>query len=132
MHIAEQETPKIVESEDALAEVHRLPTLLTVEVGIQEVNDELRRIAIATSIRREVRAIQLEVNDEDLELTPSAAESQRLEYLCIELGKLTAIRESIADSIRIAHEDKIREDEKRERLYFAALPATNIDNKAQV
>ena len=92
MHIAEQETPKIVESEDALAEVHRLPTLLTVEVGIKEVKDELRRIAIAASIRREVRAIQLEVNDEDLEQTPSAAESQRLEYLSIELGKLTAIR----------------------------------------
>jgi len=121
MHIAEQETPKIVESEDALAEVHRLPTLLTVEVGIKEVKDELRRIAMAASIRREVRAIQFEMNDEDVELTPSAAESQRLEYLRIELGKLTAIRESITDSIRIAHEDKIREDEERELQYFTTV-----------
>ena len=123
-HFAEKETPKIVESEDTLAEVHRLPTLLTVEASMQEVNDELRRIAIATSIRREVRAIQLEVNDEDLELTPSAAESQRLDYLRIELGKLTAIRESIADSIRVAHEDIIRKDEDRERQYFATVTTT--------
>lgn len=124
MHIAEQETPKIVESEDALAEVHRLPTLLTVDVGIQEVKDELRRIAIAASIRREVCAIQFEMNDEDVELTPSAAESQRLDYLRIELGKLTAIRESIADSIRVAHEDIIRKDEDRERQYFATVTTT--------
>ena len=132
MHIAEQETPKIVESEDALAEVHRLPTLLTVEVGIKEVKDELRRIAIAASIRREVRAINLEVNDEELDLTPSVAESQRLNQLRIKLGKLEAIRSSIKDSIRIAHEDKIREDEGRERQYLSAVLVTNIDNKAQV
>ena len=121
MHIAEQETPKIVESGEALAEVIYLPSMPAVELGIQELNDELRRIAIAASIRREVRAIQLEVNDEDLEQIPSAAESQRLEYLRIELGKLTAIRESIADSIRIAHEDKIREDEERELQYFTTV-----------
>ena len=124
VHIAEHETPKIVESGETLADVIYLPSMPAVELGIQEVNDELRRIAIAASIRREVRAIQLEVNDEDLEQTPSAAESQRLEYLRIELGKLTAIRESIADSIRVAHEDIIRKDEDRERQYFATVTTT--------
>ena len=123
-HIAEQEIPKIVESEETLADVIYLPSMPAVELGIQEVNDELRSIAIATTIRREVFAINLEVNDEELELTPSAAESQRLEDLRIELGKLTAIRESIANLIRIASEDKIREDEKREREYFATVTTT--------
>ena len=120
-HIAEHETPKIVEFGETLADVIYLPSMPAVELGIQEVKDELRRIAIAASIRREVCAIQFEMNDEDVELTPSAAESQRLEYLRIELGKLTAIRESITDSIRIAHEDKIREDEERELQYFTTV-----------
>ena len=123
-HIAEQEIPKTVESEETLADVIYLPNMPAVELGIQEVNDELRRIAIATTIRREVCAIQFEMNDEDVELTPSAAESQRLDYLRIELGKLTAIRESIADSIRVAHEDIIRKDEDRERQYFATVTTT--------
>ena len=131
-HIAEHETPKIVEFGETLADVIYLPSMPAVELGIQEVNDELRRIAIAASIRREVRAINLEVNDEELDLTPSVAESQRLNQLRIKLGKLEAIRSSIKDSIRIAHEDKIREDEGRERQYLSAVLVTNIDNKAQV
>ena len=132
MHIAEHETPKIVESGEALAEVIYLPSMPAVELGIQELNGELRRIAIAISIKREVCAINLEVNEEELDLTPSVAESHRLSELRIKLGKLEAIRTSIIDSIRIAHEDKIREDEKLEHQYFAAVSVTNIDNKAQV
>lgn len=123
-HIAEQETPKIVESEETLADVIYLPSMPAVELGIQEVHNELRRIAIAMSIKREMCAIKDGVNDDEVELTLSASESQHLEGLHRKLGELTAVHDSIADSIRVAHEDKIREEEEREQEYFTTVIIT--------
>ena len=125
MHIAGHETLKIVESvDDVLAKVHRLPTLLAVEAGIQEVNEQLYELALWLLDRREMAAINHEIDDAEVEMVLSDSESQHQDKLNKKLCELIAIRDSIEDAIRIAHEDKIREDEEREEKYFTTVTIT--------
>jgi hypothetical protein len=119
-HIAEYQTT-IMATEEELADVIYLPSMPAVELGIEEVNNEFREIHRSMLIKREGRAIRLGVDDDELELIPSAAESQRLHELRRRLGELNAIRDSIADSIRVAREDKIREEEEFEYQYFTTV-----------
>jgi hypothetical protein len=119
-HFAEYQTT-IMATEEELADVIYLPSMPAVELGIEEVNNEFREIRRSMLIKREGRAIRLGVDDNELELTPSAAESHRLHELRRRLGELNAIRESIADSIRVAREDEIREEEELERQYFTTV-----------
>lgn len=98
--------------------------LQEVSVEIQEIQRQLYEQFLRMNDRREVMAINLGINENEIKVIPSAKEKLFEEQLLGRLDKLEVVRKRMQDSLEVTRIQAIRHDEEIKRRMFNA--ATSV------